>query len=93
MSQFSTAGGSGNIEIQEAGVKVSFRPKINFVTGATVTDDPTNNRANVSVSGIGGSVNLDGGVANDVYLNTQGIEGGGASSVYLASQIMDCGAA
>lgn len=77
MSQFSTIGGSGNIEVQEAGVKKSFRPKLNFVSGATVTDDPTNNRTNIVCAG-GTGGNIDGGDANDVFLMTQDIDGGGA---------------
>lgn len=95
MSQFSTAGGSGNIEIQEAGVKVSFRPKINFVTGATVVDDPTNNRANVTCAGGGGGIlsNIDGGFSIEVYLITQAIDLGDSNSVYTSGQIIDAGAA
>lgn len=96
MSQFSTQGSSGNIEVQEAGVKKSFRPKINFVSGATVVDDPTNNRANITCAGGGGggiSANLDGGFSIEVYLITQGLDLGDANSVYTPGQILDAGAA
>jgi hypothetical protein len=50
-------GGGGSATIQSAGTLVANRPILNFVSGATVADDATNNRVNITVSGGGGNVN------------------------------------
>ena len=47
-------GGGGSATIQSAGTLVANRPILNFVSGATVADDSTNNRVNITVSGGGG---------------------------------------
>jgi len=41
--------------IETAGSAVTQRSTLNFVSGATVVDDPSNNRTNVTISGGGGS--------------------------------------
>ena len=50
-------GGGGSATIQSAGTLVANRPILNFVSGATVADDATNNRVNITVSGGGGTIN------------------------------------
>jgi hypothetical protein len=46
-----------DIDVQENGVLKGTRPAVNFVSGATVTDDAANDRVNVTVSGgAGGGV-------------------------------------
>jgi hypothetical protein len=42
--------------IEQAGTAVGTRATINFTSGATVTDDPTNNRVNIAIAGSGGTV-------------------------------------
>ena len=49
-------GGGGSATIQSAGTVVANRPVINFVSGATVTDNSADNRVDVTVSGGGGGV-------------------------------------
>lgn len=51
---------SGHV-IQDEGVDLAQRPRLNFTgAGVTVTDDAVNNRTNVTISGGGGSVDLSG---------------------------------
>lgn len=74
MSQFSSVGGSGSVEVDQAGTKISFRPKINFI-GATVVDNPTTNAADITIASSGG--NIDGGAPDSVYAPQQHIDCGG----------------
>lgn len=46
---------SGSILIQSGGVDVASRPILNFI-GATVVDDPGNNRVNITIAGGGGTL-------------------------------------
>ena len=52
----SSIGGGGAATIQAAGVTVGTRPTLNFVSGATVTDNAVSDRVDVTVSGGGGGV-------------------------------------
>ena len=54
----SVGGGVGQATtILSGGTAVGTRGTLNFVSGATVTDDPANERVNITVSGGGGNVN------------------------------------
>jgi hypothetical protein len=55
-----SAGGGGAPTIQDEGVSLTVRTKINFVgSGATVTDDPANGRTQVAIPGASGGANPD----------------------------------
>lgn len=73
MSQFSTFGGSGNVEVDQSGTRVSFRPKLNFI-GAAVADNPGTNSADIT---IGFAADIDGGHASSIYLAPSQILNGG----------------
>ena len=40
------------VTVQQAGVKIATRQALNFVSGATVTDDPANNSADIVIASI-----------------------------------------
>ena len=54
MSTFADFGGSGNVQIEQNGNNVSYRPNINFIPGTnitlTVNDNPAQNRADVTIN-------------------------------------------
>lgn len=83
MTIFADSASPGAIQVQKNGVNTSFRPTVNLIPGTdisiTVADDPTHNRANVTIAATA-SQEIDGGFANSVYLISQIIDGGNAFS-------------
>ena len=85
-------GGGGSATIQSAGTTIANRPVINFVSGATVADDATNNRVNVAVSGGGGgtinSVSVSSGLSitgtSDLTITNTGVRSLAGSGISVS---------
>jgi hypothetical protein len=50
---FETGGGVSEIEFQQAGAAIGTRPKLNFVTGASLADNGGQNRVDVTIAALG----------------------------------------
>jgi hypothetical protein len=74
-----TSSTAGPLQVQEAGTTEAVRPRLNFIAGATVVDNPANNSADITVEGSNG--NIDGGTPDSVYSPTQHIDGGDPSTM------------
>jgi|GEM_PF-2991684 len=85
-------GGGGSATIQSAGTLVANRPILNFVSGATVADDATNNRVNITVSGGGGgtinSVSVSSGLSitgtSDLTITNTGVRSLAGSGISVS---------
>ena len=74
------------------GAAVASRGNVNFVSGATVTDDAANNRVNITVSGGGGNVNsvsVSSGLSitgtSDLTITNTGVRSLAASGISVSS--------